>query len=357
MTPFIIMIAVPAFASLILNRKTENIKQQTKHKVSVIIFFTILLAILMLRHEDIGIDLKNYLSTFSAMDNYSFSQAFERFDYFEPGFTALTKIIAEITNREQLFVAIIALISVIPLASLYSKNSENALLTIAMFIIMPNFTMLFSGLRQVIAMAFVAISYKFAKEKKLLWFLVIVTIAMLFHKSAFIAFLLYPIYHMNINRVKILVATPVIGLIFIFNKPIFEFLLQFINDYYDYSYSETGAYTMIVLFALYVVFSYISPDDQNMDKETIGLRNLAVMTVILQIFALASPVAMRMNLYYTMFLPLLIPKIINRASQRNKRIFKIVGIVMTIFFIAYYLYGVSSGESALKIYPYKFFWQ
>ena len=222
---------------------------------------------------------------------------------------------------------------------------------------MPNFTMLFSGLRQVIAMALVAMSYKFVKEKKLLWFLIIVAFAMLFHKSAFIAFLLYPIYHMNINRVKILVATPVIGLVFVFNKPIFEFLLRFINDYYDYSYSETEAYTMIVLFALFVLFSYIAPDDSKMDKETIGLRNISVMALVLQIFALASTVSMRMNLYYTMLLPLLIPKIINRTSEKNEKIYKIVGIVMTIFFIVYYFYGVSKGESALKIYPYKFFWE
>ncbi len=357
MTPYIILIAVPFLVSAVLNRKTDNLANQTKHKVPMIIFFLILLAILMLRHQDIGIDLKNYLASFSAIKRIPFNKMFERFEYYEKGYVLLMKIIARITSNKQIFISIIALISLVPIAVMYSKNSENALLTISLFLLLPNYTMLFSGLRQVIAIALVVVSYKFVKEKKLLWFLVIVLIAFFFHKSAFIAFLLYPIYHMNITRIKIAILLPIIGLIFIYNKPIFEFLLQFLGEYDNYSYSETGAYTMIILFALFVLFSYIAPEEKNMDNETIGLRNISVMILVLQIFALASSVAMRMNLYYTVFLPILIPKVINRTSERNQKIYRLVGIFMTLFFLAYYVYKLTKGESSLEIYPYKAFWE
>ena len=115
----------------------------------------------------------------------------------------------------------------------------------------------------------------------------------------------------SISR-TLFIFVPIIGVVFVFNKPIFEFVLQFLGEYGEnYSYEETGGYMMIVLFALFLLFSYIAPDESKMDKETIGLRNILVLTLTMQTFALANPVAMRMNYYNIMFIPLLLPRVIN----------------------------------------------
>lgn len=357
MLPYYIMVAVPAILMMLFGRRSDKFSEEKKNKVVLLFFFGILLAILMLRHETVGVDTKNYLGKFKQASSFSFKELFEFYEE-EQGYYLLNKIISIFSKNKQIFLAIIAIISLVPVAHLYMKNSENAMLTIATFLIVSNFSMLFSGLRQAIALAIVAISYKYIKEKKFWRFLLLVLLAFFFHKSALIALLLYPMYHMNITKPKLLVFIPIIGIVFVFNKPIFEFLLQFLGEYGEnYSATETGAYMMIVLFAIFVFLSYFAPDDSKMDKETIGLRNIMVLALTMQTFALASTVAMRMNYYNIMFVPLLMPKIFNRCHERNRKAYQFLELAIIVFFIVYYFYTAHFGKGVMRLYPYRGFWE
>lgn len=355
MVPYYVMVAVPTILSLLFSGRTDKFSAEKKNKVVVWFFFAFVLFFLMLRHETVGADIKNYLNRFKEVSNQTFKEIFTEYDS-EYLYYVLNRMIGFFTSNKQVFLSIIAVICVIPVAKLYSK-SENALLTIAIFLIGSNFDMLFSGLRQSLAIAIVAISYKYIKEKKFFKFLLIVLVAFFFHKSAFIALLLYPVYHMKITRIKAALFVPVIGAVFVFRNQIFEYILQFLGEYGEqYELSETTGYAMIALFTLFLVFSYVVPNEENMDKETIGLRNIMIITLIIQTFALASPVAMRMNYYNIMLVPLLLPRIINRCNERDKRVYRYIEIGLIVFFILYYFYRAHTGEDILQLYPYKTFW-
>lgn len=357
MIPYYIMISVPIVVYLLYGGTNQYLNNEKKQKATLWAFFAILFLILALRHKSIGVDLSGYLRHFDSVRKLSFSQLFNAFEK-ERGFWILNKLIGLFTVNKQIFITLMAIITLFPIAKLYLKESENALLTISMFLIIPNFNMMFSGLRQAIAIALIAISFKFVKEKKLIKFILIILLAITFHQSAFIAILLYPFYHMNITKVKLFTLIPVIIAVLVYNKPIFEFLLQFLGEYGErYEYEETGAYTMLILFSLFLIFSYLVPDEKRMDKETIGLRNISILTVIFQIFALANPVAMRMNYYFILFIPLLIPKVINRTNERNRQICQLIALLLTIFFIAYYIYKANVIVDTLELYPYKPFWK
>ena len=357
MVPYYVMVAIPAILSLLFSGRTDKFSAEKKNKVVLLFFFGILLAILILRHETVGTDIKNYLGMFKQASSLSFKELFDFYEE-EQGYYLLNKIISIFSKDKQIFLAIIAIISLVPVAHLYMKKSENAMLTIATFLIVSNFAILFSALRQSIAVAIVAISYKYIKEKKLWRFLLLILLAFFFHKSAFIALLLYPMYHMNITKPKLLIFIPIIGMVFVFNKPIFEFLLQFLGEYgEDYSYEETGGYMMIILFAIFLFLSYFAPDDSKMDKETIGLRNIMVLALTMQTFALASPVAMRMNYYNIMFVPLLLPKVFNRCHTRNRKTYQFLELAMIVFFIVYYFYTAHFVEGVMRLYPYRGFWE
>ena len=356
MLPYYVMLGVPILMNFLYGRKSENLNAEKRQKIVIGTFFAILLLLLSLRGKNVGIDLSQYLPSFKRVSNMTMSEVLNYFEE-EKGFWILNKIISYISTNQQIFLTIVALISVLPLVKLYSKETENGLLTMSIFIVLSNYDMLFSGLRQVIALALVAWAFKYVKEKKLIKFILIILLAFTFHKSALIALLIYPFYHLNITRGRLLLFTPFIALVFVYNKEIFEFLLEFLGDYADnYKYEETGAFTMILLFALFVAFSYIIPDEAKMDKNSKGIRNICVLAFVLQIFALASPVAMRMNYYFIMFYPLLIPKVINRTTEKNKLFYQWTAWVMTIFFIGYYINVMNNGRDILHLYPYKFFW-
>ena len=93
-----------------------------------------------------------------------------------------------------------------------------------------------------------------------------------------------------------------------------------------------------------------------MDKETYGLRNLLILALALQMFAPLHSLAMRMNYYYIIFIPLLIPKIVECRSERWNQVAKAGRNVMLIFFLIYFYIGAYSG-GGLNVFPYHFFWE
>ena len=98
-----------------------------------------------------------------------------------------------------------------------------------------------------------------------------------------------------------------------------------------------------------------------MDQETLRLRTFMIMTVVLQLFAPIYATAMRMNYYYIIFVPVIIPKILKYAKLNMKEVAKVAKYVMVVFFLLYYLISTynscRTGISALDTYPYVPFWE
>ena len=202
------------------------------------------------------------------------------------------------------------------------------------------------------------LAYECIRNKKIVLFVLCVLFAMSFHTSAFMLAFMYPIYHAKITKKWLLVVVPAIIVVFIFNRQIFSVLSIVIERYtqYDASVTQTGAYTMIFLFAIFAVFAFLIPDESLLDEETIGLRNFLLFSLILQMFAPLHTLAMRMNYYYIIFIPLLLPKIIDCKSERWSQVAVIARHVMVVFFFAYFFINASSG-GGLRIFPYHFFWE
>jgi hypothetical protein len=213
-------------------------------------------------------------------------------------------------------------------------------------------------LRQVIAVGFGVIAYKFTKEKKLLLFLLMVLVATLFHKSAFILVLMYPLYHAKLKWISSLITASVsVLIVYIFRVPTFRFLGNIFSSIYDVEITITNAITILLLMIIFVIFCYMLPDNSLMDNDTIGLRNILGLSVVLQIFASVNPLAMRMNYYYLIFIPIVITRAIGYASKKNKKIAEVALLVMILFFTTYYFYFAFLGSDTLHIYPYYFFWE
>ena len=84
---------------------------------------------------------------------------------------------------------------------------------------------------------------------------------------------------------------------FLFNEQIFSVLGILLESFtgYDASITQTGAVTMLLLFAAFAVFAFLTPNDDAIEIETIGLRNFLLLSVVLQMFAPLHTIAMRMN--------------------------------------------------------------
>ena len=355
MIPYYTLIVIPLIPLLFRYKGIKLGKNIviSKNELSIGLFFFILIVFVSLRANTIGNDTRNYIYLFKSFADMSWKELF--FDK-EPAYAILNKLISYISTNPNVFFFFAALIYIIPIAILYIDNIEIPVLTIALFISMSTFVMLFSGIRQSIAIALGVISFYFTKNKKLIPFILVVLLAIMFHRSAFMLAFMYPLYHLRITSKWLLIVVPIMIIVFVLNKPIFSFLAIFLSSSYEVNVRSTGAYSMIILFALLSVFSYVVVDEEKMDKTTFGLRNFLLLATMLQMFAPLNSLAMRMNYYYIIFIPLLIPKIIKSTSLRWRQVSNFATYVMTVFFFIYFLFFATSANS-LHTFPYQFFWE
>lgn len=329
-----------------------------KNENTLRLFWGILLVLLVLRHETVGSDTLNYHRIFNIYARSNWQQVIDRSA--EVAYSILNKLVSFCTDDFRWLLVITAVLSVYFVVRAYVRYSVDATLTIALFIMTSNFAMLFSGLRQAIAIALGFVAFEFVRQKKLLPFLAITFLAMLFHTSAFMILFMYPLYHLRITRPWLLIILPMMVLLFIFNAPVFNYLTAIMNQFADYeaSISSTGAYTMLILYGILAIFAYVVPDEQALaaDPDALGLRNFLLMAVALQMFAPLHTLAMRMNYYYMAFIPLAMPMVIEYRSRRWSQVAVFARYVMTAFFILYFFWSVPS-DNPLNIYPYHFMWE
>lgn len=352
---FVVLLVVPILMQHIAI-KGHYIDYQKRNNAALAFFFFLLTLLVMLRHESIGNDTRNYIHFFTRFITTDWHALGKR--GLEIGFAYFNKIVSLISKEPQFFLAVAAITAVVMIYPTYKRLCLDASLTIVLFCIMSTFVLMFSGVRQMLAIGIGFIAYEFTRRKKLIPFVLMVGLAMTVHTSAFMLALMYPIYHAKITKKWLYVVVPVLTMVFLFNGPIFSVLTAIIERFtkYDGSVTSTGAYTMLILFAIFAVFAFVIPDESQLDAETIGLRNFLLLSLAIQMFAPLHSLAMRMNYYYIIFIPLLLPKIIEHKSKRWNQVAVLGRHVMVVFFFLYFFYTASRG-GALHVFPYHFFWE
>lgn len=355
MAVFYILILVP-IAIQHFAIKGHRVNYKKKNQIALMFFFIFLTLLVMFRHVNVGSDTANYIHYFDKFSNSSWDKLAKY--SLEFGYTYFNKIVSLVSMEPQFFLATAAVAITAMIYPTYKRLCVDTVLTMVLFCTMSTFVMMFSGVRQMMAIGMGFIAYEFTRRKKLVFFILIVILAMTFHTSSFMLAFMYPLYHAKITKKWLWVAVPVLLLVFLFNKQIFFLLAFFLEQYTDYdaSITSTGAYTMLILFVIFAVFSFLIPDESRLDEETIGLRNFLMLSVTMQMFSPLHTIAMRMNYYYIIFIPLLIPKIIECRSKKWGRVAEVSRDVMVVFFLLYFFIS-AYGSGNLRVFPYHFFWE
>jgi len=371
--PYYLLITIPVlFLFLAFQRTTsshstlcvgwyqaEHIRQ---HNVALPVFFIILYVMLACRSDRMGTDLEQYHVVF---DVYA-RQSMKYFDLWrsESLFRFLNWLVSKVWNNFQFYLAVISAITLIPMVILYCEDRRRSYLKIILFVGMSTFVMMFSGIRQMIAVSLGIVAYFFVRKKKLILFLLVAVTALGFHHSAFMILPMYPLYHIRLKKNHLWFVLPIMAAVFVFNRQIFGalnvLLAQYDESYEAIQMTSTGAYMSLILFMAFAVFSYVVSDESKMDDEMFGLRNFLMLTVVLQCFAPLHTLAMRMNYYYIVFIPITVAKLVDIPKPSMKRISRVAGVIILVYFLWDYIStiytGYVTGVSALDTVPYIPFW-
>ena len=362
MLPYFALLFIPLFYHLYSTRgivQMSTTQSLRDRKITIILFFFIFFCILAFRGITCGVDLKNYQYYYNLDAKKSFAKILNESRQ-EVLFHLFNSFVASLYNDYQFYLALIALICVVPYALFFMRESDHPYMSLVLFVTVAPFSMFFSGLRQSVAMALVPIAYYFCKKNRLIFFVLTVVIAMGFHQSAFILFLMYPIERAKITKKWLYIVVPLMLIVLMFNQRLYTILAPLTGDRYYERYGEvtsTGAYTIVILLFAFTLMSVFIPDNHKMDEDTVGIRNLLLLCTTLQCFAPANFVAMRMNYYFLPFVAICIPNILTRSKERYKQVVVYSSVALVVVLLAYYFYNAYNGSDALNIYPYVPYWK
>lgn len=325
-----------------------TINSNTKTKYRLLLATTIILILVQgLRSFSIGVDLKTYQIIFDRNSAMSFSEIFAYYDA-EWGYHLLNKIIFVFGGNLRTLLFIVSISIYIPLYLVVKKYSKMPFISYLLFMFLGLFTFSLSGLRQTMAMGITILAFMQIKDKNLIKFIILVTFAMLFHKSALIFYFAYPLYHFRISRKRLyLLIIPMI-IIFIFRENIITFLTAIYDS--NYQIVDTGAYNFLLLLIFLLIGSVLLlVKKYGLQKQ--GLVNLLIFMVVLQFFASYSSIVMRLNYYFFIYLTILIPDLVDSIKGKD---FQFAFNSILLLFLGY-MFFMGLKDSVLDIYPYRFF--
>ncbi len=344
--------------SALISKNGHIVLAQKRNRMMLILFFLGFFVLLSLRDTTVGRDLYTYRIIFERCSVTEFKSLPEQ--QWELGYTIYNKIISMVSTNYRLFLIITALIILVPIYKLYSKEKEFSFLAIVLFINMPCFLMIFSGLRQAIAISIGILVYIAVEKKKYILSILLVLLAMSFHISAFVLVLIYPAFFLKIKAKHLLFVVPIMLVIYLFRIPLLSFIISLMPSQYIEFYGEiqqTGAIVMTILFLIFVVFAFVILDETSMSKKDYFMRNVLLVATIFHFFVPVHGLVQRASYYFLIFVPISILSVVKAPKKRLKNISDLAVVVMSIFFILYFFYNAAfSTDNLLDVFPYKFFW-
>lgn len=322
--------------------------------------FIFLFLIFALRHPCMGNDLHylsrgGYLGSFDILNQMSWKEilTLEKFLNYEKGYVVLNKLIGSIWNNRQFFMAVIAFLSIYPVYRFIKKYSFSPAISYVVYMGIPVFLMLFSGMRQIIAIAICVYAIDFIIEKKPVQFTALVLFSTLFHSSASIFLVAYPIYYLKFSRRTRWASVAMLGVVFLFRYQLFSVFSKLFKE--NAETTETGAFLLFLIFTAIYIFCFLFKNDELHDHEIVdGLLNIFYAACIMQSFSGIHNLAMRAGYYFMIVLVVLLPNIIITTPVKNNR--KIMIGTVVLIFSVYGLYKLRESTWAQAV-PYYFFWQ
>lgn len=310
----------------------EYVKNDKKYLIFIFLLLTFFLAF---KSENVGVDADSYRDIFYDISKLSFLKVYS-YDRYEIGYKYLCKLISFIWNNYQFFLFIIAFIEMFGFYYFIKKYSKNYALSLFIFITFETYMLTFGVLRQAIALSISLFAFKYIDEKKILKFILTILIASLFHKTAAIFLLAYPLQYLKINKKSMFLFTAFLTMVILFGKEIVLFIMKYIYMPSTPTFNGGHGYKMILLLYLICMFSYMYNTKLiYQDKKNNILLPMIMLGTLIQCLAPTYKNTGRLVIYFFPFIDIVIPNICEIIN--NKKL-KLILIVIMIFSLSIFFF-------------------
>ena len=300
-----------------------------KHKNMVFLISSFVLALIFLSVCEPYSDMAVYEKFFRSLNTNRFETISAK-DW-EILFRLLLYGIKFITDDVQIMRIIIAIITLVGPLWFIKRYSKNYLLSVIMFITIGSFYMQFYILRQAVAISIFLFAFQFITDKKIIKFCLSIAIAAMFHKTAIILLLLYPLVNIPPSRMKkVIIGT--VSLIGLIVSPLVSSFLtsNLYPEYYDKA-SGRGMWLLAFYASMYIIYMVLRRKTRGKEKSEIEKTTL--FTMFWQFYATQNSVLNRLANYARDSFCILVPNAVQGLSGRRRVLFSVAVITVCIGFV------------------------
>lgn len=285
---------------------------------------------------DVGVDYMSYTFIFEAANQ-------GKAVHTENGYKLLNQIIGAYTNNPQILYIVTSAITLLLIVYGIYKYSNNPAMSLYLFMTMGYIFSSFNILRQYIAIGLIFVGLKFIKENKFAPFLMLVLVAMTFHKTAIIMIPMFFILRLRIKQSYFFMITMAcIALV-----PLRGVLRDILVNIFYPQYAGTDLIQPLslfefiyyaVIFFLLIIMCYAYKEKFFKDDYNLILFNAVFFSFVIYLGLSFIPEINRIAIYLEFFVILLIPRLLSCESNKKVRIFYYIFIV--IFFMIFFIVSI-----------------
>lgn len=337
-------------------------------KVFLTLTMGLLLVLNCLRSIETGNDTASYYALFAhyagEWADYSPAALLWMDSYIDVGYRWINRFFLIFSTNYQLFISCIAIFLYATTTLFIKRYSPNPTISVYLFFLLF-FHVYLNVLRQALAIVFVLIGSQFLFKKRTKCFILYVTIATLFHKTAILSFLLIPIaYKKHVSLSKslfVIVISCALTFSGVINRilEIFGYSGKYISEESGASVFADMLLSSLILGAmLFLKRKVINKEDALDGGEDLFARfyiRLPIVQLIISIVSLTLPILYRCEYYFTIFYITGIPYyLMNNTDIKSNR--RIIGRLILLTYIVYISGILYFRPEWYSEFDYHFFW-
>lgn len=291
----------------------------------------------------IGYDYYEYMSAaLHQVEDYSIER-------FEP----LSRLLIEIGyhTHYQVFFVLCSFLTLYPLYKACLKLSINPAYSLVVYFLFPMLYLeSFSIVRNAIAYSFALYAFVLLIDKKFLRSLLMIAVAFMFHKSAAITLLIYPLYFLKLNsKINLIVYVASFFISQLVMRIVGNYadaisLLSNVEDYADVA--RSGGRTMTYIVNAITIFNFAiwrkleEIDHINCKFLTLYCAGACLWNVFLPV---DSTIALRLGSFFIIYIIFLAPQYMYAFGNKNRQLVSMFSYYFfLILFVSYFYINVSS---------------
>lgn len=358
-----LLISAAAVAAAAIVNKTEGMRAGSRGSLlrrSCLFLIALILMIPAILRQETGNDYLRYVEFFhlASIDAYVPTEA---------GFNWLAKAVYGLCGYENylLLFAIYAVMTILVMLTVIRQQAENFCFSFFLFMMFGYYFQSFNTMRYYFALSLSLLAMTCLLRRQYAGFVGLVLLAALFHKTALITLLLYPVAARSWKK-RELAAGVVPGLaVLLLHEKAMELLLSLYPSWegtVDLAAGTSISWVNIAKCLAVLLLAYYVRADEDPDtfrgRQLVMYRNSAYIGLLLYVFGWFIPEVSRICYYLTFtqifYLPMLLSELPEtEKGRRQKKLLTILVIVAALVFFALFLR--TAYRDTIKILPYKSF--